>query len=72
MIEMIMELVRTEDSLILLDSNQSKLRRQKNGSISRRSVLALLLSNIYTCDLPSAIRMFAFAADLAFLHYSGD
>ena len=73
MIKMIMELVRNRSfTLTTGDSKQSRLRRPKNG-IPQRSVLASLLYNIYTYDLPSMIsRKFAYADDLALLHSSGN
>ena len=68
---MIMELVRNPSfTLTTGDSKQSKLRRLKNG-VPQESVLAPLLFNIYTYDLPSMIfRKFAYADDLALLHSS--
>ena len=54
------------------DSKQTKLHRLKNG-VSQGSVLAPLLFNIYTYDLPSiSSRKFAYADDLALLHTSGN
>ena len=54
------------------DNKQSRLRRLKNG-VPQGSVLAPLLFNIYTYDLPSTIsRKFAYADDLALLHSSGN
>ena len=51
---------------------RSRLRRLKNG-VPQGSVLAPLLFNIYTYDLPSMIsRKFAYADDLALLHSSGN
>ena len=72
MVKMIMELVRNRSfTLTTGDSKQSRLRRLKNG-VPQGSVLAPLLFNIYTYDLPSMIsRKFAYADDLALLHSSG-
>ena len=73
MIKMIMELVRNRSfTLTTGDSKQSRLRRLNNG-VPLGSVLAPLLFNIYTYDLPSMIsRKFAYADDLALLHSSGN
>ena len=73
MVRMIMELVRNRRYILTTgDSKQSRLRRLKNG-LPQGSVLAPLLFNIYTYDLPSMIsRKFAYADDLALLHSSGN
>ena len=73
MVKTIMELVRNRSfTLITGDSKQSRLRSLKNG-VSQGSVLAPLLFNIYTYDLPSMnSRKFAYADDLALLHSSGN
>ena len=73
MVKMIMGLVRNRSfTLTTSDSKQSRLRSLKNG-VPQRSVLAPLLSNIYTYDHPSMIsRKFAYADDLALLHSSGN
>ena len=73
MVKMIMELVRNRNfTLTTGDSKQSRLRRLKNG-VPQESVLAPLLFNIYTYDLPPMIsRKFAYADDLALLHFSGN
>ena len=73
MVKMIMELVRNRSfTLTTGDSKQSRLRRLKNG-VPQESVLASLLLNIYTYDLPSMIsRKFAYADDLALLQSSGN
>ena len=73
MVKMIMELVRNRSFIFTTgDSKQSRLCRLKNG-VPHGSVLAPLLFNIYTYDLPSMIsRKFAYADDLALLHSSGN
>ena len=73
MVRMIIELVRNQSfTLTTGDGKQSRLRRLKNG-IPQRSVLAPLLFNIYTFDLPSMIsRKFAYTDNLALLHSSGN
>ena len=73
MVKMIMELVRNRSfTLTTGDSKQNRLRRLKNG-VPQGSVLAPLLFNIYTYNLPSTIsRKFAYADDLALLHSSGN
>ena len=73
MFRMITELVRNRSfTLTTGDSKQSRLRRLENG-VPQGSVLAPLLFNIYTYDLPSMIsRKFAYADDLALLHSSGN
>ena len=73
MVKMIMELVQNRRfTLTTGDSKQSRLRRLKNG-VPQGSVLAPLLFNINTYDLPSMIsRKFAYADDLALLHSSGN
>ena len=66
-----MNLVRNKNfTLSTGDSKQSRLRRLKN-CVPQGSVLAPLLFNIYTYDLPSMIsRKFVYADDLALLHSS--
>ena len=75
MVKMIMELVRNQSfTLTTGDSKQSRLRRLKNG-VPQRSVLAPLLFNIYTYNLPSMVsRKFAYTGtnDLELLHSSGN
>ena len=73
MVRMIMELVRNQSFTFTTgDSKQSRLSRLKNG-VPQESVLAPLLFNIYTYDLPSMTsRKFGYADDLALLHSSGN
>ena len=73
MVRMIMELVRNRSfTLTTGDSKQSRLCCLKNG-VPQGLVLAPLLFNIYTYNLPSVIsRKFAYADDLALLHSSGN
>ena len=73
MVRMIMELVQNRSfTLTTGDNKQSRLHRFKNG-VPQGSVLALLLFNIYTYDLPSMIsRKFVYADDLILLHSSGN
>ena len=71
MVRMTMELVRNRNFILITgDSKQSRLRRLKNG-VPQGLVLAPLLFNIYTYDLPSMISSkFAYVDDLALLHSS--
>ena len=73
MVRMIMELVRNRSfTLTTGDSKRSRLRRLRNG-VPQGSVLAPLLFNIYTYDLPSTtFRKYVYADDLSLLHLSGD
>ena len=73
MVRMIRKLVQNRSfTLTAGDSKQSRLRRFKND-VPQGSVLASLLFNIYTYDLPSMIsRKFAYADDLALLQSSGN
>ena len=70
---MIMELVRNQRFTCTTgDSKQRRLRRLKND-VPQGSVMAPLLFNMYTYDLPFMIsRKFAYADDLALLHSSGN
>ena len=69
MVRMIMELVRNRSFIHTTGDSKQRL---KNG-VPQASVLAALLFNIYTYDLPSMIsRQFAYADDLALLHSSGN
>ena len=73
MVSFIMELARNR-SFTLTTGNgpQSRLRRLRNG-VPQSSVLAPLLFNIYTYDLPTTIsKKFAYADDLAILHFTRD
>ena len=73
MVRMIIGLVQNRSfTLTTGDSKQNRLPRPKNG-VPYGSVLAPLLFNIYTYDLPSMIsRKFAYADDIALLHSSGN
>ena len=73
MVKMIMELFQNRSFILTTgDSKQSRLCRIKNG-VPQGLVLAPLLFNIYTYDLPSMIsRKFTYADDLALLHSSGN
>ena len=70
---MMMELIRNGSfTLTTGDSKPSRLRRLRNG-VPQVSVLAPLLFNIYTNDVPSTTsKKFAYADDLAILHTSGE
>ena len=68
LVQMIMELVLNRSLVLKTDSQQSRLRRLKNG-VLQGSVLALLLFNLYTYDLPNTTaRKYAYADDLAIMH----
>ena len=71
MIRMIMELIRNRSfTLTTGDSKPSRLRRLRNG-VPQGLVLAPLLFNIYTYDIPSiTFKKFAYADDLAILYTS--
>ena len=71
MAQMIMELIRNRSfTLSIGDSKRSRLRRLRNG-LPQGSVLAPLLFNIYTYDLPSTIsQRYAYADDPALMHTS--
>ena len=73
MVRMIMELARNQCFILTTgDSKQSRLRRLKNN-VPQRLVLASILFNIYTYDLPSMIsKKFAYDDDLALLHSFGN
>ena len=67
-VRIIMEFVRNRGFILTTgDSKQSRLHRLRNG-VPQGSVLAPLVFNIYTYDLPPMIsRKFAYADDLALL-----
>ena len=73
MVKMIMELVRNRGfTLTSGDSKQTRLRCLKNG-VPQGSVLAPILFDIYTYNLPFMVsRKFAYADDLALLHSFGN
>ena len=73
MVCMIMELILNRSfTLTTGDSKPGRLRHLKNGA-PPGSVLAPLLFNIYTYDIPSITsKKFAYAVDLAILHTSGE
>ena len=73
MVRMIMELIRNRSfTLTTGDSKPSRLQRLRNG-VPQGTVLAPLLFNIYTYDIPSITsKKFAYADDLAILHTSGE
>ena len=68
MVRMIMELIQNRSFTLTTGDNQrSRLRRLKNG-VPQGSVLAPLLYNVYTYDLPSLVsKKYAYADDLAIL-----
>ena len=72
-VSFIMELVRNCSVTLTTDNGeQSRLRRLKN-SVPQGSVLAPLLFNIYTHDLPVIVaRKFVYADDLAIMHSAED
>ena len=73
MVKTIMELVGNRSfALITGDSKQSRLRRLKKG-VPQGLVLAPLLFNIFSYDVPSMIsRKLAYTDNLAVLHSSGN
>ena len=72
-VQIIMEIVHNRSfTLTTGDSKQSRLRCLRNG-VPQRSVLAPLLFNIYTCDLPSMTsQKNAYTDDSALLYASRD
>ena len=72
MVKMIIGLVRNRSFTLTNGDSKQRLCCLKN-SISQGSILAPLLFNIYTYDLPFMIsRKFAYADNLALLHSSGN
>ena len=73
MVRLTMKLIRNRSfTLTTGDSKHSRLRCLRNG-VPQGSVLAPLLFNIYTYDVPSITsKKFAYADDLGILHTSGD
>ena len=74
MVRMIMELIRNGSfTLTTGDSKPSRLAASLRNGVPQGSVLAPLLFNIYTYDIPSITsKKFAYADDLAILHTSGE
>jgi len=71
MVRIIMELVGNR-SFTIGNDELSRLRRFKNG-VPQGSILALLLFNIYTSDLPTSVsRKYAYANDRAIVHADGN
>jgi len=72
-VHMIMEMVSNRSfTLTTGNGKRSRLRRLKND-VPQGSVLAPLLFNIYTSDLPTTVsRKYAYADDLAIMHADGD
>ena len=68
-----MEMVSNHTFTLTTGNGQrSRLQRLKNG-VPQGSVLAPLLFNIYTFDLPPTIsRKYAYVDDLAIMHADGD
>ena len=73
MVHIIMEMVSNRSFTLTTGNGQrNRLRHLKNG-IPQGSVLAPLLFNIYTSDLPATTsRKYAYADDLAIMHADGD
>ena len=73
MVRMIMELVQNRSFTLTTGGGQrSRLRRLRNG-VPQGSVLAPLLFNVYTYDLPALVSSkYAYADDLAIMHSAGD
>jgi len=72
-VHMIVEMVGNRSFPLTTRNGQtSRLRRLKNG-LPQESVLAPLLFNTYISDLPTTIpRKYAYADDLAIMHFDGD
>ena len=73
MVHMIVEMVSNHNFALTTGNGQrGRLRRLKNY-FPQGSVLASLLFNIYTYDLPATIsRKYAYADDLTIMHADGD
>jgi len=73
MVRMIMKMVGNRSlTLPIGNSKRSRLRRLKNG-VPQGSILAPLLFNIYTSNLPNTVsRKYAYADDLAIMHADGN
>jgi len=69
MVHMIMQMVSNRSFTLTTGNGQrSRLRLLRNG-VPQGSVLAPLLFNIYTSDMPATIsRKYAYADDLAIMH----
>ena len=73
MISMFMVLVRNRSFFLTTGDSKLKRLRSLKNDVLRGSVLAPLLFNIYTHDLPSTIyRTYAYADNLVLLHSSGN
>ena len=73
MAHMITEMVSNRSfTLTTRNGQRSRLRRLRND-VPQESVMAPLLFNIYTSDLPATIsRKYAYADDIAIMHADGD
>ena len=73
MVHMIMEMVSNRSFTLTTGNGQRRRLRHLKDGIPLGSVLAPLLFNIYTYDLPATIsRKYEFADDLATMHADGD
>ena len=72
MVKMIMELI-TKHYFTLTTRSSICSKLQLKNDVPQESVLAPLLYNIYTYDLPTSVsQKYAYADDLAFMHSAGD